>query len=149
PDLWVPLVFQPGIEMRPSLLARGDAYWLSLVARLPPRTTRRQAQAAATVALRQFISGSESPLNEDQKRLASGARIELLEGGRGISLLRETYDRSLRILTVVVGLVLLIACANVAALLLARAAARSGELSLRLALGAGRGRLARQFVAES
>jgi predicted permease len=149
PDVWVPLVFQPEIELRPSLLTRPEAYWLSLIGRLRPGVTTTQAEAAATVALRQFVTGPGSPLREDDQREAAGSRIQLFEGRKGISNLRETWGTPLQLLLAVVGFVLIIACANVGALLLSRAAARSGELSLRVALGAAGGRLVRQFIAES
>ncbi len=149
PDFWIPLVFQADVEMREDYRDRRDAFWLSLIGRLAPGTTRAQAQAAATVALKQFLDGPASPLNADDRAEARDDRIQLVTGQTGISGVRDNYERSLWILLIVVGIVLLLTCANVASLILSRAAARRGEFSMRLALGAGPPRLARQFVAES
>jgi predicted permease len=130
PDLWVPLAFQPQIEMRESYLDNPRFYWLNFVGRLKPGVQIEQARASANLSLHQFLlNEAGSKLTDDSRKSIASAYVNLAPGARGISGLRIVYSKALQMLMVIVGLVLLIACANVGNLLLSRAAARKAEIS--------------------
>lgn len=149
-DGWIPLMMQEEAMRRGAWLDDPDTRWLRMMGRLRPGVTLDQAGASSTQLLhRIFVEERGEGIAPDQKRELEQVAIEVLPGGRGISPLRQGYSRPLLILMAVVTLILLIACANVANLLLSRASARTPEIGIRLSLGAGRARVARQLLTES
>jgi len=155
PDLWLPIQMTPLIEGegRAELLTSESSQWLRLLGRLRPGVTVEQARAELDVGFQQLLSsrsaGLARVLPEKELQRFLQQRIELQTGGVGYSQLHGQLQRPLFILMAIVGLVLLVACANLAGLLLARGTARGRELGLRAALGAGRLTLIRQLAAES
>jgi predicted permease len=151
PDFWIPLSMEKEISPGWNDLDNKWFQSLYLIARLKPGVSAAQAGANTNLVFKQYVRSeylgtSPSPKDLDD---VQHARIDLTSAARGLSRLRVEFSLPLEILTAIAGLVLLIACANLANLLLARGASRSREFAMRMAIGAKRSRIARQLLTES
>jgi predicted permease len=152
PDLWIPLQQEPLINGETSILRQPVSAWLRVIGRLRPGATIDGMDAKLTALLRQWIQhDSGYPSNWMPAIIEALPKqvIAVVPAGAGVGIMKEQYGRSLQILFGVCGLVLLIACANVANLLLARGVARRGQTAVRLAMGASRRQIVSQALIES
>jgi len=146
PDIWVPLQQEPLINAEGSLLRQPVSAWLRMIGRLRPGASIDGMAPRLTGLLRQWLqndSGYPANFMPDVIRMLPKQVLEVIPAGAGVAVMKEEYGRSLQILLSVCGLVLLIACANVANLLLARGVARRAQTAV--AIGGGRNTLANRL----
>ncbi len=153
PDMWVALAQEPmlrGSEI--SLLRQPVSAWLRMIGRLKPGASVDGMAPRLTTVLRQWMktdSGYPANWMADVERLLPKQTISVVPAGAGVAVMKEEYGRSLQILLAVCGLVLLIACSNVANLLLARGVSRRGQTAVRMAVGATPRQIVAQALTES
>jgi len=158
-DLWAPVTMQQDLRFRGNAsiddadgskpwVTQDGVSWLTIVARVTPVNLAESSAQIAAVRKHETEEAAAKIASIPQRNFRLRERVELVPGARGQSSLRDNFSQPLAVLMVTVAAVLLIACANLASLLLARSAARGREFALRLSLGAGRGRITRQLLTE-
>jgi predicted permease len=152
PDLYVPIAMQKAVRPTWDVLENRKFHWLNLFARLKPGTTVQRAQAATEMVYRSILTEELARMgsmrtDKDRDEFLNH-RAQLKPAAHGINALGDQFGKPLRVMMAMVGLVLLIACANVANLMLARAAGRQREIAIRLAIGASRASLLKQLLVE-
>jgi predicted permease len=148
-DFWLPMMMVAAIHPKQNLLTSREWSWLVMMGRLKPGATldraRQEISAIEANAIREHLSGRQLSQFEDGLK---DTPIHVVSGARGFSERREEYAKALWLLMAAVGLVILVVCANVSSLMLARTVARGREMTVRMTLGAGRGRLIQQLLVE-
>jgi macrolide transport system ATP-binding/permease protein len=149
PDFWIPLADEPIIEGHNSLLKVKDNYWLYIIGRIKPGASVAEIESRVNGELRQWFLVNVPPHDAEGRKALDRQHITVAPAGGGVAMLKDYYENDLKLLLTITGLVLLIACANLANLQLARGMTRMTQISIRAALGAGRWALLRQALVES
>ncbi len=149
PEYWIPLADEPALAESNSMLKQADANWLDVIGRVRPGTDPKALEAQLRLELRQWQMSHLSEMGPQDKEAMAKQALHLTPGGGGVTQMREQYRDGLRLLLIAAGCVLLIACSNLANLLLARGLAHKQQTAVRMALGASRVRMVRKALVES
>jgi predicted permease len=149
PEFWIPLADEPVLAASNSFLKQPASNWLYVIGRVRPGTDPRALEAQLRLELRQWQLGHWADMGPQQKEALPKQALYLTPGGAGVTQMRQQYQDGLRLLLIAAGCVLLIACSNLANLLLVRGLAHKQQISVRMALGASRLRMVRKALVES
>jgi putative ABC transport system permease protein len=149
PDMWLPLTTEPLIAGATSRLENPGLAWLDLIGRVRPGTSPRTLEAQLQGELRQWLASHRPDMSPQDRSLWEQQTLHLTPGGAGVSLMREQYQEDLRLLMIAAICVLLLACANIANLLLARNLRNARDAAMRAAIGATPARLVREALIDS
>lgn len=149
PDFWLPLTTEPLLAGATSRLKAPEIAWLDLIGRVRPGSNPGALEAQLQGELHAWLASHQADMSAQEKTLWQKQTLHLTPGGAGVSLLRQEYEKTLRLLLAAAVCVLLVACANLAGLQLARGLRNRPQTAVRSALGASRARLVRKGLAES
>jgi predicted permease len=149
PDLWLPLTTELLIDGSTARLKRPNGNFLDLIGRVRPRVNSKPLEAKLKVEFHDWLASHVPDMEPGEKQLWQQQTLHLIPGGAGVAAMRDQYQDGLKQLLVAAGCVLLVACGNLANLMLARGLKERGQTSVRIALGASRQRLVRRALVES
>jgi predicted permease len=149
PDLWLPLTTELLIDGSTSRLKRPNGNFLDLIGRVRPGVNSKSLEAKLKVEFHDWLASHVPDMEPGEKQLWQQQTLHLIPGGAGVAAMRDQYQDGLKLLLVAAGCVLLVACGNLANLMLARGLKERGQTSVRIALGASRQRLVRRALVES
>src|SRR5579871_635691 len=149
PDFWLPLTTEPLIDGETARLKRPAGNFLDLIGRVRPGISAKALEAKLKVEFHNWLASHVQDMAPGEKELWQQQTLHLVPGGAGVEVMRDQYEQGLKLLLIAAGCVLLVACANLANLMLARRLKEQAQTSIRVALGASRGRLVRSVLMES
>jgi predicted permease len=149
PDFWLPLTAEPLIDGDTARLKRPNGNFLDLIGRVRPGVNPKPLEARLKVELHDWLASHVPDMEPAEKQLWPKQTLRLIPGGAGVAAMRDQYGDGLKLLLIAAGSLLLVACANLANLLLARGLKDRAQTSVRVALGASQGRLVRKVLVES
>jgi len=149
PDLWIPVTTEPLIDGDTARLKRANSNFLDLLGRVRPGVNPKSLEAKLKVELHDWLASHVPDMEPGEKETWRRQTLHLVRGGAGVAAMRDQYEAGLKLLLIAAGCVLLVACANLANLMLARGLKDRAQTSIRVALGASRTRLIRRVLVES